>query len=229
MNAVALLALFAVLFVGPHLVISSNAIRPKLIGIIGEQPYRGAYSLIALATLIPFVIIFARNKHAGAMLWDLRGVEVIRGLTWLMMIAALILLAGSFVTPNPGAIGATANNAPRGILKVTRHPALMAFILFGFAHMLMNGWAGDLVFFGSFVALGILGGWHQDRRKLRELGEPYRQMMAATSFFPGAAIVRGRQHWAGTDIPWIAAGLGVAAVVILVVIHPYVFGGYPLG
>jgi uncharacterized membrane protein len=45
-----------------------------------------------------------------------------------------------------------------GIQKVTRHPSFIAFAIFGFAHMLMNGWAGDILFFGSFPALSILGG-----------------------------------------------------------------------
>jgi uncharacterized membrane protein len=93
----------------------------------------------------------------------------------------------------------------------------------------MNGWAGDVLFFGSFPALGILGGLHQDSRKLHELGETYRRFVAETSFLPGAALFDGRQRWRRGDVPWLAIGIGIAATVVLVMLHPTIFGGAPLG
>jgi len=95
--------------------------------------------------------------------------------------------------------------------------------------MLMNGWAGDVVFFGCFPTLAILGGLHQDRRKLREVGEPYRRSVAETSFFPGVALFDGRLRWRRDDMPWLAIGIGVGAIMILVIVHPTIFGGTPLG
>ena len=94
---------------------------------------------------------------------------------------------------------------PRGLLKITRHPSFVAFSLFGIAHMLMNGWAGDVIFFGMFPALGIIGGMHQDQRKIRELGDRYRDFVAKTSFVPFAALLRRprpmdqRRHALGSD------------------------------
>src|SRR5216684_300296 len=191
MDPVLIIALWAALFVGSHLVISSNAIRPTLIRRIGEQPYRGLYSLVAFATFVPLLIAFAYHKHAGPMLWYLRGVEPIRWLTWLMMLAAFIFFVGSFVNPNPGAIGAPAGRGVGGILKITRHPNFVALAIFAFAHILMNGWVGDLFFFGSIATLAIVGGRHQDQRKLRELGASYRAVLDSTSFFPFGALLGG--------------------------------------
>ena len=68
MDAVALIGFWAALFLMTHLGISSAAIRPRLVGAIGEQPYRGIYSLVSFATFVPLVVVFARHKHAGAML-----------------------------------------------------------------------------------------------------------------------------------------------------------------
>jgi uncharacterized membrane protein len=144
------------------------------------------------------------------------------------MCVAMIFFAGSFVTPNPGAIGAPGDARVRGILKITRHPSFVSFILFGFAHMLMNGWVGDLFFFSSFALLGVVGGIHQDNRKLHELGEPYRRMIAETSFVPGAALIAGRQRVTASDIPWTAVGIGFAMAIALIIFHPYLFGGHPL-
>ncbi len=146
-----------------------------------------------------------------------------------MMLAALIFLVAGLLNPNPAAIGAAAPRRVRGIQKVTRHPSFIAFALFGFAHMLMNGWAGDVLFFGCFPALGILGGLHQDSRKFREIGEPYRRFVAETSFFPGLALFEGRQRWSSDDTPWLAIGIGIAATVVLVMLHPSIFGGASLG
>ncbi|MEA2649520.1 MAG: hypothetical protein QOG61_1955 [Candidatus Binataceae bacterium] len=232
MDPVAAIALWSALFVVSHLVISSQSIRPRLVERIGELPFRGIYSLVAFGTLIPLWMIFMRHKHAGAMLWYLRDFGIARAFTWLLTFAALIMLVASLISPSPGAIGArpgSGTGGVHGMLKLTRHPGHVAFSLFGFAHMLMNGWVGDVIFFGTFPALGILGGLHQDRRKLREIGESYRRFVEQTSFFPGAALISGRQRWSGADMPWIAIGIGSAMAVILVLFHPYLFGGSPLG
>jgi uncharacterized membrane protein len=221
--------LWAVLFVGTHLVFSYEPVRQRIVGRLGLQPFRAVYSLIAFATFLPMAVVFARNKHAGPMLWYLRLTDPVRWLTWFMMAAALILLTASVISPGPATIGARPIDHPVGVLKITRHPAFVAFSLFGFGHMLMNGWAGDLIFFGTFPLLSILGGRHQDRRKLRELGESYRQLVAATSFVPGAALLRGRTRWSGRDLPWAAIGIGLAVTILIVVFHPMIFGGLPLG
>ena len=120
MDATVWIALWAFSFLASHLIISSSAVRAWLIDAIGEQPYRGIYSLVAAATLGPLIYEFARNKHAGPLLWYLRAVAPIRWLAWILMLVALILFVGSFINPNPGGLGAPPNRTePRGILKIT--------------------------------------------------------------------------------------------------------------
>jgi uncharacterized membrane protein len=230
MDPVALIGFWAALFLITHLSISSAAIRPRLVAAVGQVPYRGIYSLISVATLVPLIVIFFHNKHAGPMLWNLRDVSPVRWLAWLMMLAALILFVASLINPNPGAFGAPSSaGKAHGVLKITRHPSFVALSMFGLAHMMMNGFAGDLIFFATFPALGILGGLHQDRRKLREIGDRYRAFMAETSFFPGAALLSGRQRWTANDTPWLTIAIGIAATALLVTFHPVLFGGHPLG
>ncbi len=95
--------------------------------------------------------------------------------------------------------------------------------------MLMNGWAGDVIFFGMFPVLGTVGGMHQDRRKLHELGDRYRDFVAKTSFVPFASLLGGRVRWTGGDMPWAAIGVGVVLTMAIVALHPMIFGGNPLG
>ena len=229
MSPVVAIGLWAALFIGSHLALSWESVRSRLVALVSEQPFRAIYSLAALGTFIPLALVFAHNKHAGSMLWYLRGDAPVRWLAWAMMLAALILLISGLITASPAAIGSRSFGQPVGILKITRHPSFVAFGLFGLAHILMNGWEGDVIFFGVFPALGILGGIHQDRRKLREIGPSYREFIKATSFVPGVALLNGRQQWSLADIPWAAIGIGAAATIVIVLVHPIIFGGSPIG
>jgi uncharacterized membrane protein len=232
MNPVSAIALWALLFLGSHLVISSRAVRPRLIARFDDGRYAGIYSLVALGTFIPLVLAFAHNKHSGAMLWNLREVGAVRWLVWLLMLFALIIFVASFITPNPGSMsaqgGAKDASVARGILKISRHPGFVAFSMFGVAHILMNGFVGDVIFFGSFPALSIIGGMHQDARKEAQLGASYKKLEECTSFFPGLALIQGRQHWSAADTPWLAIAIGIALTALIVWLHPAIFGGNPM-
>jgi uncharacterized membrane protein len=233
MDPIFAIASWAVLFIGSHLVISSHAVRPRLIAIVGERVYPGIYSLVAFATLVPLVLVFANHKHSGAMLWNLRDVPPIRWLVWLLMLFAFIIFIASFVTPNPGSMGAMGEDAQastaRGVLKISRHPGFVAFSTFGIAHLLMNGFVGDVIFFGTFPALSIIGGMHQDARKKAQLGASYQSLVKSTSIFPGLALIRGRQHWTAADMPWTPIAIGIALTALILWLHPMIFGGNPLG
>ena len=201
MDPVFAIALWALLFLGSHLVISSRAVRPRLIAVVGERAYPGIYSLVAFATFVPLVLVFAHHKHSGVMLWNPRDVPAVRFLVWLLMLFAFIIFIASFI----------------------------AFSTFGIAHILMNGFVGDVIFFGTFPALSIIGGMHQDARKEAQLGAPYKSLVDSTSFFPGLALIQGRQHWTAADTPWIAIVIGILMTVAIVWLHPTIFGGNPLG
>ena len=111
MDATVWIAIWAFSFLASHLIISSSAVRSRSMNAVGEQPYRGIYSLGAAATFTALIIEFGHHEHSGLMLWYLRDIPPIRWLTWLLMLAALIFLAGSFINPNPGAMGAAGGRA----------------------------------------------------------------------------------------------------------------------
>lgn len=229
MASVALIAVWALLFLVTHMGISSASVRRRMLAALGEQRYRGVYSLISLATFVPLCLAFGWHKHSGAMLWDLRAIGPVRWLAWLAMLAAFVLFAVGIVSRSPAGMAPSSGDGPHGVLKVTRHPAFVAFALFGLAHMLMNGFVGDLIFFATFPVLGIVGGLDQDRRKLRDLGESYQRLVEQTSFLPFAAIWQGHQRLVASDVPWVPIGVAVLVTAVVVLIHPVLFGGYPLG
>ena len=86
-----------------------------------------------------------------------------------------------------------------------------------------------MIFFGSIMALAIFGGRHQDARKLRELGAPYRALVDETSFFPGRGVSQWTQHWTAADTPWGALVLGAIVTIVVIIFHTVLFGGHPLG
>jgi uncharacterized membrane protein len=105
LNPVVAIGIWAGLFLGTHLLLSSNVIRPRLVDWVGERGFRGIYSLVAFVTFIPLVVVFAHHKHAGPVVWYLRATAPIRWLAWLMMLGAVIFLVAGLLNPNPAAIG----------------------------------------------------------------------------------------------------------------------------
>jgi len=99
---------------------------------------------------------------------------------------------------------------------------MMGTALFGLVHLLANGNAADVAFFGGFVLFPLLGCWHQDRRKLALETPGFRQFYEATPFFPFSG--RGNAQGIREMVPAVA-GLGIALAVVVRYFHPSWFGG----
>ena len=170
-------------FVASHLILSHPPVRAPVVRRMGIWPFRALYSVVSFATLVPLIILFVYNRHAGPVVFRVpwSGVGPVAEL---LIVVGFALLVGSLVKPPPSSImyGGRAPNV-RGMTALTRHPVSMGVSLWGLGHMLMNGWVGDLLFFGTFVAVGLLGSWHQDHRLARER-RGYGELMAETTFFP---------------------------------------------
>jgi len=213
-------------FAGTHVWLSSARTRAALIERVGPQPFQGIYSLVALATFVPLVWIFARHKHAGPLLWTTLGPAAIaRPVNYVLMGLALILFVASLLpssTP-PSSMLAHGPATPHGMLRITRHPMLAGFGLFGVAHVLMNGTLGDVLFFGGFPLFAWIGARHQDSRKVLTV-PGYETLLATTSIVPFAAILAGRQRLVARELPIAAVAIGVVATVLLRTYHQRLFG-----
>jgi len=218
-----LIIVFSVLFPLTHILMSHGSIRSGLIRALhGVWPFRGVYSLVSFLTLGPAAAIWWSNRHLGPELWQLP-FWVGRGIALPLMLLAILLLALMLAaTPPSGMLPVTTK--VHGVLRITRHPMNMAFASFGLAHLLTNGYLGDLFFFGQFVVLGVLGVLHQDARLKREKGEPYREFVKQTSVLPFVAILTGRTRLEPTDLPFPLVLIGVVVFVALVVFHGRLFG-----
>jgi uncharacterized membrane protein len=207
-------------FIATHFM-SSTLLRDALVRALGERTYLALYSLLAFATL--GWMIWAYNRAPLEPLWV--------GLRWLPAFAmpfAFVLLACGLLSRNPTAVGAARllqNPEPaQGIIRITRHPVMWAFLLWSLAHLLARGEHMASVFFGGFLALAALGALLIDERKARTLGEDWRRFAAVTSYFPFLAILQGRNSFVAREIGWRNPAIGLALYALFFWFHPVLFG-----
>jgi len=199
---------------------------PAAGGATRHSGFQGAYSLLALSTFVPLVWIYAKHKHAGPLLWMTVGPpELARAVNYALMALAFVLFVASLLPAStaPSAMLARGPATVHGMIRVTRHPMLASFGLFGVAHLLLNGSLGDVIFFGGFPIFTWVGGRHQDSRKLHQV-PGYESVVGATSILPFGAIIAGRQHLPLRELPVVALGLGLAFAVVVRIFHHRLFG-----
>ena len=111
----------------------------------------------------------------------------------------------------------------RGLQQITRHPFFSGIAIWAAAHALLSPTTVTFVFFLGVIVLALVGGLHQDRRLVAELGEPYRAYVAATSFWPFVAIATRRQKLAWREQPWLGYAAGVGVSLALYRVHSHIF------
>jgi uncharacterized membrane protein len=222
-----LMLLASVLFLGTHLGISSTPLRSRLVVMLGERGYLGAYSLVAALTLVYLIWIYGALPRYEYFWLPSPGLYLVPKI---VMPVAAILLVGGFMVRNPTTVGmegslrgADPDTLTRGLTRITRHPFQWAVVLWAAAHLVANGDRVSVVFFGTFLVLGLAGGLVIDRKKAASLGPDWQPFARVTSNVPFAAIVAGRNRLVAKELiaPVLA---GLAAYVALYVAHPWIAG-----
>lgn len=210
MQATLLIAVLWVAFAASHMVLSATPVRTKLVAAMGELLFRGLYSVVAFAIFIPLVWIYFENKHAGPLLYHVPVNDALRGFLYLGNGLAFILIAGGYFNPSPATVGMK-RVLHRPVHDITRHPLFMGIGLWGLVHLIPNGYASDVAFFGGFPLFALIGSWHQDLRLKKARGEHYRRFLSGTPFFPltGKHTLRGLRHY---SLSATLAGIAVAVV-----------------
>ena len=220
------LVLAALAFVLGHFALSSSVVRPRLVARLGESAFSGVYSLIVLAAFVWLVFEWIAAPY----------VELYRPAGWtrwipnvVMPIAYTLLIAG-YTTKSPTIAGlASAVEAgPTGFLRITRHPALWGFALWGLSHLGPNGDLRSLCLMGGVAVLALGGMVHIDARRRAAGGEAWTRFERATSVLPFAAIARGEAWPTFRELGWWRIALGIGGWAVMLVLHPLVLGVSPL-
>lgn len=204
------------LFLATHLGISNSPLRGALMRGLSERGYQGLYSVVALVTVVYFVMAY-NDAPRLAYLWNLDP-----RLYWapkLLMLPAFMLLAGGLLggaTQTAAALKGCAEDPARlakltgGMNRITRHPVQWAIALWAASHIVANGDAVSVVFFTAFLLLSLVGAVFADRKKAAAFGEDWQAFAAATSHIPLAAIAAGRNKIAWRELAFpIAIGLAL--------------------
>lgn len=176
-----MLALIAglVLFLGIHSVrMVAPDFRADLIQKLGKGPWKGIFSLIALAGFVLVVWGYGQARQEPIWIW---GPPVwTRHLAALLMLPAFIFLVAAYI---PG----TLTKARLG------HPMVLAVKTWALAHLLSNGTVADLLLFGGFLAWSVVY-FIWARRRDRANGKTYPAVGVSRDL---VAIVAGVVLWVG--------------------------------
>jgi len=224
-------ALALTLFVLIHVGISATGLRARIVGTIGEGPYRGLFSVASLA-LLAWLVVGFRAMRADP--FDLLNESLWQPPAWLhwpaITIVGLGFLLGvaGLLSPGPTLAGfearALAQAEPaRGALRITRNPFLWGVALWAAGHLLANGERWAVMLFGALGAMVLFGARSIDRKGAARDPDAWAKFEAVTSNLPFAAIVQGRNKLVFSELWWrLLVALLVFAIVGLA--HGSLFG-----
>lgn len=129
-----------VLFIGIHSVsIVAPRGRHALANRLGEGPWKGLYTVVALAGFGLIVAGYSAARQDPVVLWV--PPVAMRHVAALLMLPVFVLLLAAYL--------------PGRIQRAAKHPMLAATKFWALAHLLANGTLGDVLLFGSFLAWAV--------------------------------------------------------------------------
>ncbi|MEO5337103.1 MAG: NnrU family protein [Magnetospirillum sp. WYHS-4] len=187
-------------FILAHAIPAWRPIREGLVRRMGEVAYVIAYTALTLAIVVWLGIAYARAPYIEV--WPFA--TSLRWVPLAVMPFACILLVAGLSAPNPLSVGAGSKGydpVRPGIVTITRHPLMWAFILWAAAHLAPNGDLASILLFGLLLGLGSMGPASLDAKRRRHLGEEeWLRLAIGTSNIPFAAVLAGRARLHGTGI-----------------------------
>ena len=223
-------ALLWLLFGGAHVGLTARPLRKRLVAVFGEAGFIAVYSAVAIVSFAVLVHYVALHRFDDPQTALLVTVPPVRGALVALSVAGFSLfIAAVLVYPRlPMATFRHRVTHARGIQQISRHPFFSGISIWAGAHAMLAPSLVTFVFFIGIVVLALVGGMHQDRRLMAELGEPYRAYAAATSFWPFVAVLTKRQRIVWTAQPWLAYGVGLGTSLGLFQFHDHIFdhGGF---
>jgi len=136
----AILILGLVLFLGVHSIsIVAEPWRDRMAARLGESPWKGLYSIVALVGLVLIVWGYGLARQEPMVLYV--PPEWLRHVALVVLIPAFPLLLAAYL--------------PGRIKDVTKHPMLAAVKLWALAHLLANGMLADVLLFGAVLAWAV--------------------------------------------------------------------------
>jgi uncharacterized membrane protein len=141
-----------VVFLAAHVFVTMRDRRAALVARIGEWPYRGLFSVVAIVGILLIAYGFAAYRAAG-MIYLWYPPAWTRHIVVVLMWPASIMVAAAYI--------------PGNIKRVLKHPMLAGVKTWAFAHLCANGDLGGVILFGSILAWAVY-----DRITLKRRADP---------------------------------------------------------
>jgi uncharacterized membrane protein len=211
------MAAAAAFWFGIHAIVSGHlGVRGALVAKIGERGFRGLFSLLSVVALAWIIM-----AYVGAPVVEVfQPTKGMKHLSFTLVLIAFLFAVLGVLTPNPSSVGQelllARENPAVGIQRVTRHPFLWGVMLWSAGHLISNGDAASLLFFGSFLLTAAVGTVQIDAKRRRLQPDNFARYEAATSNLPFAAILSKRTKIALGEIGYwrIAVALGLYGVAL---------------
>jgi len=214
------LLLAAALWLFLHLGVSGTRLRDAAVAALGEKRFMIGFSIASFVAIV--LMVFAWTNATTTVLWA--APAWLRWILAAVMLPAFVLFMASHKR-NPTAVGNKGlGEEPRGIQRVTRHPMLWSFALWGLVHTVANGDTASLVFFGTFALTALAGMPSIDAKLARRHGAAWDGFARATSILPFGAIAAGRNRLVLSEIGWMAPVVGFVLWSAMLHFHRAVFG-----
>lgn len=185
------LILGLLLFLGVHSVrIVADGWRTGVRARIGENAWKGVYSVVSLAGFVLLVWGYGQARMDPVPLWT--PMTWTRHLAALLTLPAFILLAAAYVPGN-------------GIKARVHHPMVLGVKVWALAHLLANHTLADLLLFGGFLVWAVLS-FRAARARDRAAGTVYPAGRLPMTL---ATVVVGVVAWAAFAMWAHAAWIGV--------------------
>ncbi len=190
----ALLVAGLIIFLGIHSIsIVAPAWRDAQVARRGEKAWKGIYSIVSLIGFVLLLYGYGLARHTNAMVYA--PPTAMRHLALLLMVPVFPLLLAAYW--------------PGRIQRATKHPMLLAVIIWALAHLLANGTLADVLLFGGFLLWAAV-----DRIVVARRAVPHE--------VPGAPPSKIN------DLIAVVGGLAIYAAFIMGV-HRWLIGVSPLG
>jgi uncharacterized membrane protein len=210
-----------------HFVVSGTRLRDRVVALMREGPYRGAFALASLAGLVWMGRAYARAPVIE--LW--LAPPGMRSVAWVLVFIAFLFVVIGLATPSPTRVGMESKLARDadpavGIIRITRHPFLWGVALWALVHVAANGDVASVIFFGSLLLLALAGPALIDAKRKRRFGDAWQRFAEATSSIPFAAIASGRNRLgpALREIGFLRPAIAIAVYAAFLVYHGRLFG-----
>ncbi len=154
--------------------------RDRMAAKIGEWPWKGLYSILAIGGFALIVWGYGIARQQPVVIYA--SPQWLRHVTILLMLPVIPLLLATYL--------------PGRIQRHTKHPMLIAIMLWAFAHLLVNGTLADLLLFGSFLLWAVADRLSVRKRERRPLPFTLKaQTNDATAVVIGLLIYAGFIFW----------------------------------